>query len=133
MEAVGSEDGSEEAEVAAHVPFETIVEALATMITNEGKTLTPLQKGHVAKFVKALRREFVDGVAVPALVPGPAVGQNIVLQMPDTSDKLQLKDYLGQTILGSFELLPAFELTQLRRNFVRTAWGGAYEFGEAFG
>ena len=45
LEAIGSEDGGEEAEVAAHVPPDTIFDALGTMITNVGKALTPLEKG----------------------------------------------------------------------------------------
>ena len=38
--------------------------------------------------------------------------------MPDTSDKLHYKDYIDQTLSGTFELLPISELSALRRRFI---------------
>ena len=123
LEAIGSEDGGEEAEVAAHVPPDTIFDALGTMVTNLGKTLTPLEKGHVAKFVKALRREFVEAPPPSTGASSstdPAPGQRIVVEMPDTSDRLPLKDLIDQTLMGTCEELTMEEIAQLRRNYVRS-------------
>ena len=125
LEVVGSEDGSEEAEVAAHVPPNTIFEGMDSYITNMGKPLTPLGKGHLAKFVKAMRRDFVDVPAVaPSIGTSAPVAEPIVVQLPDTSDRQPFKDYIDQTIPGSFDVLSASEITQLRRNYVKSTGTG---------
>ena len=58
LEMLGSEDGEDDADVAAHVPPEVVTTALDEAVDRDGNLLTPLQKGHVLKFLKGLRRMF---------------------------------------------------------------------------
>ena len=82
--------------------------------------MAPIQKGHVMKCMKNLRRTFAEDAP---LVPTPTTTpQNIMVTVADHSDKYHLKDYIDQTAIGTFELLSVGELTRLRNNFI-TATG----------
>ena len=82
----------------------------------EGNLLAPIQKGHVMKFLKNLRRTFAeDAPQVPTPTTTP---QNITVTVADHSDKYHLTDYIDQTAIGTFELLSVGELTRLRNDFI---------------
>ena len=63
--------------------------------------------------------------------PPPAAAQTgpIVLQRPDTSDRLEYRDYLDQTVKGHFTLLAPNELSDIRKRY-ETLTGAPVE-GEA--
>ena len=114
LEMIGSEDGEDDLDVVAHVPPEIITSAMDVALDRDGNLLSPLQKGHLVKFLKTLRKLYVEE---PTSAVSVAAAPNITVTVPDTSDKYHLKDYIDQTSTGVFDLLPVAELTQLRKNF----------------
>ena len=71
--------------------------------------------------MKIFTSETPSSPAVPA--PSSSPPPAIIVQVPDTSDRLQLRDYVDQTAAGSFKLLSEEEIAALRANFV-TRTGG---------
>ena len=63
LQMVGSEDGEDEADVVAHVPPLRSPRRWTPRMTVMGNLLAPIQKGHVMKFLKNLRRTFAENAS----------------------------------------------------------------------
>lgn len=117
LDLVGAESEDDDPEILAHIPTETLEESVRGILI-DGAPPTPMQVGHIWKFLKHLRRCFNEPhlpTESPQAAPPPL--QPIVVQVPNTDDKLLLRDYLDQTMSGSFDLLGTDELMRLRDRF----------------
>ena len=117
-------DVSSDASFLAALPFESFRAAVATyLVLDNGGSPTLFQQGRVYKFFKDLANTFNAPAPSTSTLPSSSASP-IVLQLLDTHNKLQLRDYLDQTASGSFTLLSESEISALRKNYiVRT--GGA--------
>ena len=118
MKLVGATSEDDDPELLAYVPADVVQEGLSSWVLEDGSTPTMFQVGHVHKFFKQIRRTFKE--PAPDLPPptAPPPPQNIFVKLADDSEKLQLCDFIDQTVKGTFEVLPAAEIAQLRQRLV---------------
>ena len=105
-------DESAPPEVIAALPFGSYREAVANhLVLDDGRSASLFEQGRFYKFFKDLVKLLAPSPTSPAsssTVPltsqSQSPGQPIVVTMADTEDKLLYKDYLDQTLPGSFKL-----------------------------
>ena len=114
------------AEVVASLPFGSFREAVANnLVLGDGRSATLFEQGRFYKFFKDLVRLFCappptasSSTPVPHPLSSPSSSQQpIVVTMADAEDKLYFKDYLDQTLTGSFKLLHDSEISKLRQKY----------------
>ena len=114
---VGAQESSE-ASVVASLPFDAFREAVSQdLYLESGDKPTLFQQGRFYKFFKDLTKALADP-APPSTSSTPGTAQPIVLTLPDTNNRLPLKDVLDQTMTGTFTVLPEKEIADLRKNYV---------------
>ena len=119
---VGADENSE-ASILAALPFDTFREAVSKeVVLDSGMPPTLFQQGRFYKFFKDLNKA-LSAPPPPSTSPASS-SQPILLQLPDSSNKLPFKDYLDQTATGTFTLLSESEISALRDNYV-TRTGGS--------
>ena len=140
-------DESAPAEVIAALPFGSYREAVANhLVLDDGRSASLFEQGRFYKFFKDLVKLLAPSPTSPAsssTVPltsqsrlvEQSPGQPIVVTMADTEDKLFYKDYLDQTLPGSFKLLADDEIAQKNvffgafvvvRIFACLSWDGRF-------
>ena len=113
------------AEVIAALPFGTYREAVANhLVLEDGRSASLFEQGRFYKFFKDLVK-----LLAPCPTPPPSsssvplgsqsAGQPIVVTMAETEDKLLFRDYIDQTLPGSFKLLQDEEIAQLRERYFK--------------
>ena len=125
-------DGDADPSVVASLPFDDFREAVSSeLVLADGSTPTLFQKGRFYKFFKDLMKLFADPIAPSstALVAAPPSTSPILLEMQDNSTKLYLKDFIDQTMPGTFTVLPESDIAALRANYV-TRTGGFPDLAE---
>ena len=128
LQAMGcGEDDAVDALVAA--PQEEVNELIKNVVVGEEERApTFFEKGALHSFFKKLRAALADPPSAPpasSTTPTP-----IVVTLPDTTNKLPLRDYLDQTITScTFEKLSPPELKELRDRYFATT--GSVPSGDA--
>ena len=118
-------DESESPEPFATTPDREVDEILEETLIEDERPPSRIEKGHVRNFFRRLREQLL---APPAAAPVQPSGP-IQVMLPDTSDRQEYKDYLDQTLRGTFTMLPHKELMAIRRNYEK--WTGAPVEGDA--
>ena len=117
---VGAERSSDPAVLAA-VPFEVFRSAVADdLVLEDGEAPTLFQKGRFFKFFKDLLKSCSAGVPSSSSSPSapPPSAPPIVLEVPNTAHRHQIRDFIDQTAgPESFELLTEEEIAQIRSNY----------------
>ena len=106
--------------VLAELPFDTFQqEVRGSLMLVDGGSPSLMQQAHCFKFFKALARLF--SVAPPVSSPAAASSSSapVLVQLPDQSHKMPMRDYIDQTLVTErFSLLSEQELAGLRKRFI---------------
>ena len=114
---VGAQETSE-ASVIASLPFDAFREAVSQdLYLESGDKPTLFQQGRFYKFFKDLGKALAEP-APPSAPTSSGTAQPIVLTLPDTNNRIPLRDVLDQTMSGTFTVLPEKEISELRKNYV---------------
>ena len=114
-------------EAMAQTPEKEVEEILEETLVDEERPPTRIEKGHVRSFFRKLRENLMPTVPVTQ----PQVSGPIVVQMPDTSDRLEYRDYIDQTLKGHFTLLAPAELYAIRKRYEAITGGACRGRGTA--
>ena len=115
---------SDDPSVVSALPFDVFREGVASeLVLDDGRKPSLFEQGRFYKFFKDLAKLFSasppSSSPAPSSLPSSSTStQPIFVQVADTTHKLPLKDFLDQTLTGSFELLDHEEITKLRNRFV---------------
>ena len=96
------------------------------LIGDDMRPPTYFEKGTIYSFFKKLREAMSPAPAPTSKASSPAAP--IMVTLPDTSDRLEYRDYLDQATRGSFALLTTAELRRLRDRYFQVT--GAPTTGE---
>ena len=99
------------------------MEVVAEFAFEDGRPPWVFDKSRLLRFHKELVKLFRDPPAEPAASSSPAVPQNIIVTIPESTDSYSMRDYVDQTNHNKFSLLEEAELTALRKRFVALTWG----------
>ena len=98
------------------------------LIGDELRPATYFEKGAVHTFFRKLRSSWAPAPLAPTAPKAPPPATPIVLHMPDTSDRLEYRDFLEQTARGTFKMLPRADIKKLHERYLKST--GAPTTGE---